>query len=697
MKKFITYLKAIIAIIGFGAAANAQCPAGQADVSVDIATDTWGYEVYWEYTPTGSACGTGTLGSFGNAGVVGCAGGGGQIAAGTDLGAYGDNITVTENLGCLTLGSCYDFHLIDDWGDGGNTFDFLVDGVSVASTATAGPTEVFNFCVTAPAAYDVEMQGGEEYTLVPLTQVTAIGAAGVILNGGSSDVTNAFMTVNVYDGTMTNVYTGVSNTVATILSGASSPVTATGFTPTTVDTYTVELISNITELDSDLTNDTTYSTYVVTDSIYGRDNGTISNLLGVGAGTAATVGQNFDLVALDTMTTVSFFVAPGAAGLGDSISVSIYNVVSGTPTAIIGGSMIYNLTVADTVAAGAFITLPVTDIASNPLILASGTYYVGVNEYTTVDNMALAFTNAVYTPNAAWISIDGGAFATSEALGFAGAYIVRPNFAPYVCVPTGSTVTDAACNTYTWAQNGAVYTTTGMYNDTVMNAEGCDSIITLDLTINLPESSTDVQSSCSDYVWPTDGQTYTATGMYTATLMNVSGCDSIVTLDLTIGALDNSTTTAGTTISANAAGLVYQWIDCGNANAFINGENGQSFTATSNGDYAVIITDGACVDTSDCAAIVTVGLTENPLEQGLEIFPNPSNGNFKIAISDITSSELTVAVTEANGKVVFEETVYNVSKNVEIPVQLKGLNTGVYFVEISTDTMQTTRRVIVTK
>ena len=90
MKKLTTLLSSIIAIVGFGLGVNAQCPAGQVDVTVDVSTDTWGYECYWELTPTGSACGTGTIGAYGNTVEVGCLGGGLQVAA-TGSG-YGDNI-----------------------------------------------------------------------------------------------------------------------------------------------------------------------------------------------------------------------------------------------------------------------------------------------------------------------------------------------------------------------------------------------------------------------------------------------------------------------------------------------------------------------------------------------------------------------------------------------------------------------------
>ena len=69
---------------------------------------------------------------------------------------------------------------------------------------------------------------------------------------------------------------------------------------------------------------------------------------------------------------------------------------------------------------------------------------------------------------------------------------------------------------------------------TLTNAAGCDSIVTLDLTINKSTTGTDVQTACDSYSW-IDGNTYTeSNNTATFTLTNAAGCDSIVTLDLTI-------------------------------------------------------------------------------------------------------------------------------------------------------------------
>ncbi|MBI3240289.1 MAG: lamin tail domain-containing protein, partial [Flavobacteriia bacterium] len=57
------------------------------------------------------------------------------------------------------------------------------------------------------------------------------------------------------------------------------------------------------------------------------------------------------------------------------------------------------------------------------------------------------------------------------------------------CLANASSLSVSACSSYTWAENATTYSISGSYNDTLTNVSGCDSIITLNLTINLPTSS----------------------------------------------------------------------------------------------------------------------------------------------------------------------------------------------------------------
>ena len=93
--------------------------------------------------------------------------------------------------------------------------------------------------------------------------------------------------------------------------------------------------------------------------------------------------------------------------------------------------------------------------------------------------------------------------------------------------------TVGVCDSYTW--NGRTYIVGGTYSIDTVNANGCDSTATLLLTIRHSNSGTDVQNHCDTYTW-IDGVTYTETPAAepTFTLTNADGCDSVVTLNLTV-------------------------------------------------------------------------------------------------------------------------------------------------------------------
>ncbi|MBQ2508696.1 MAG: T9SS type A sorting domain-containing protein [Bacteroidales bacterium] len=89
-----------------------------------------------------------------------------------------------------------------------------------------------------------------------------------------------------------------------------------------------------------------------------------------------------------------------------------------------------------------------------------------------------------------------------------------------------------ACDSYTWSANGTTYTTSGDYTVALNTVHGCDSVVTLHLTINHSNTGAETAQAVTSFDW--HGTTYTASGTYTWTGTNVDGCDSVVTLTLTI-------------------------------------------------------------------------------------------------------------------------------------------------------------------
>jgi len=104
------------------------------------------------------------------------------------------------------------------------------------------------------------------------------------------------------------------------------------------------------------------------------------------------------------------------------------------------------------------------------------------------------------------------------------------------CNATNDTIIVTECNSFT-APWGTVYTQSGFYSDTLAATNGCDSITNIDLTISgIITGPTFSISACNNYTAPW-GTVYTQSGVYSDTLTAANGCDSIVTVDLTVTAL----------------------------------------------------------------------------------------------------------------------------------------------------------------
>lgn len=243
------------------------------------------------------------------------------------------------------------------------------------------------------------------------------------------------------------------------------------------------------------------------------------------------------------------------------------------------------------------------------------------------------------------------------------------------CSSSTNSLTEVVCESY-MSPAGNTYTSTGMYYDTIPNAAGCDSIITIDLTVQ-NTSNMITETSCDSYLSPA-GNTYTSTGMYYDTIPNAAGCDSIITIDLTIipNNLDNTVTQNGSQLLANQLVAAYQWIDCENGNTPILGEVNQVFEPTVTGLYAVEVTAGGCTVTSDCILVDFTGLPE--MNNDIIMYPNPATDQL---FFDHEFSELDISIISMNGQVVIDH------QSISESIRIDQLLPGTYFVEIISDSM----------
>lgn len=190
-----------------------------------------------------------------------------------------------------------------------------------------------------------------------------------------------------------------------------------------------------------------------------------------------------------------------------------------------------------------------------------------------------------------------------------------------------------------------------------------------------PTSSTTDITACDDFDW--NGTTYTSSGSYSATLQNAQGCDSTANLNLTIETVNTNVSQGGIVLTAESAVGSFQWIDCDNGNALIPGATNPSYVATTNGNYAVIVTTTNCADTSACFTVDQVSLNENTLEEVAVIAPNPSDGNFSILFDEM-QEQIDIVVYDATGKLILSESKEN-QKSLEYRLDVAP---GTYYLQV---------------
>lgn len=167
---------------------------------------------------------------------------------------------------------------------------------------------------------------------------------------------------------------------------------------------------------------------------------------------------------------------------------------------------------------------------------------------------------------------------------------------------------------------------------------GCDSVIHIDLFIHDSSTSFQEVDACYTYLSPSGLHNWNSSGVYLDTLVNAAGCDSILSIDLSILSVDSSIYVVGNTMVSNASLVDYQWFECSGDMTPVPGAVEQTFTPMVSGNYAVVVTSPqGCVDTSACMEMIITN-AEELLSKGLEIYPNPTNGNVHIKWSSQLSA-----------------------------------------------------------
>lgn len=194
---------------------------------------------------------------------------------------------------------------------------------------------------------------------------------------------------------------------------------------------------------------------------------------------------------------------------------------------------------------------------------------------------------------------------------------------------------------------------------------------------------------CNGDTFNFNGQQLTNAGTYFTTYSLSNGCDSSVVLNLNVNTTNVGVTQNGVDLMANAVGASYQWIDCADDSP-ISGATLQSYTATIDGDYAVIATENACTDTSDCITVNTVGIEDSSWLRSIQLHPNPVNNSLRVTLPN-NSEKVELELINLAGQILLQHDLNGFNEELD----LSGIEAGAYLIKLRVgNNRQEVRRII---
>lgn len=509
----------------------------------------------------------------------------------------------------------------------------------------------------------VDTEQSPSYYSTPFTQVQGLTFSSDIELNNQEDVTQPTFEVEVYQN-VTSVFTNVTSQ-STQLAGTTNTYTASAaFTPSAIDDYMVVYTASAAEVDPNLSNnkDTTY--FVVSDSVYARDSGTSDGNLSIGVGSAGFLGNMYEVVSADELTSITIVL--NSPTIGDTVVGQVYDMLGGVPNQLVATTD----TIFITSSAQAEYTLPIIGGFVN---LTPGSYVVGVVESTT-NSITLATSTEFYDPGTAWVYF-GGTWDNNENYGFPNTYLARANFGEVCYNPTLSFTNSASDLVVDFTDAS---TTTGVVT----------------WSWDFGDGNTSIQQNPS--------HTYALPGTYTVclTVTDECGSDNLcndVTVSCANPTADFSQVLTGLSANftdASIANNAQAWAwDFGDGNT--STQQNPIHTYATEGSYTVCLTvTDDCGSDNVCATvdISTTGIEENIFD-AISIFPMPAN-NYLVVGNLEENQQYEVELINSIGQVL---RVYSVSETAELKIELTDVAHGVYQIRISSNNATGVKPVLIVR
>ena len=366
---------------------------------------------------------------------------------------------------------------------------------------------------------------------------------------------------------------------------------------------------------------------------------------------------------------------------------------------------------------------------------------VGTNSptYTTTTLTTGQVVTCILTSNLTGVTVSGSP-ATSAGI----TMVVTASPSTPVISPNGAILTSSSATGNQWYLNGVAisgatsqtYTTTqsGSYT-VIVTTSGCVSATSAAVVISstftasvIIATTTGSNPSCNGssvtftatpsnggttpvYQWQVNGvnvgtnsPTYTTTTLAngeTVTCILTSNYPSVVgspatsnVINMTVNAIPATPViTANGAVLSSSASTGNQWYM--NSTLIPNATN-QTYTATQNGSYTVIVTVNGCSSVASAASsVVNLGVDQSVNNYFFSVYPNPNQGNFNVTFNVASKATYKLELKNTLGQIVYQETLTDFSGNYSKQMDVSQFGKGIYLISLTNPNINTIKKVVV--
>ena len=586
-----------------------------------------------------------------------------------------------------------------------NTVVSMANTYTVVIPNAAGCDSTITYTITtgvsSTATVNSNLCAGDSLLLADGTYMSTAGTSTIVIaNAAGCDSTITYNLILINPS---------FNTVDLLICQSANGYTLPGGTVVTASGTFVEVYANFVGCDSTVT-------YNITQNIA---TGSSNNI-------HLCDGATYTLPNGDVVSTANTYIIyeTNAAGCD---SIVTFNITTGTSSTAAmnmayceGSSLVledgtvvttpgtYTVTTTNTTGCDLVTTYTVTEIA---------TVY-GTQSATICEGEFFVFNNQVLTTAGTYDAVLTSAMACDSIV----------TLTLTVGMPTSATINASICEGDMYMFENQMLMQSGSYTFTTTNAAGCDSVITLNLTVNEAFSATVNATICSGDSYLFDGVSLTASGVYSANYTNAAGCDSITTLNLTVVTATNETmtasicngesysfgtqtlTTAGTYTETftNTAGCTYDvtlTLSVNNAvstseEILLCGDITEATLANGTVVNAAGIYTATIPSSNGCDSVITykvstcVGVNDLTNAIAMSVYPNPTKDILNVVFTEKLDITNEIVITNAIGQVVYA--ISNVN-SLSLELNTTTFADGVYYLTVTSGSNATHKTFTVVK